>query len=113
MALPKKNRLKEKNDFREVFRRGKTVNDSFMLFKFVPNQLQESRFAFIVSRKVSKKAVIRNQLKRRLSELVGAEIPRLKRPVDGIFIVRAQATKESFEKLKDGVIRIFGEAKLI
>ena len=68
--LPKKNRLKNKKDFERVFKQGKGFKEDFLFFKITKNNLKENRFGFIVSLKVSKKAVLRNKVKRRLREII-------------------------------------------
>lgn len=64
--LPKVNRLKSDKDFRNVFRNGKTLENQFIRIKFLKNQKNISRFGFIISNKIIKKANLRNSLKRRL-----------------------------------------------
>lgn len=68
MALNKKNRLKKKVDFEEVFKKGIAVKGSFLFIKYKKNKLGMPRFGFVVSVKVAKKAVERNKIKRVLSE---------------------------------------------
>ncbi|MEK7121524.1 MAG: ribonuclease P protein component [Patescibacteria group bacterium] len=69
MALNKKNRLKKKLDFEEVFKKGKAVKGSFLFIKYIKNDLGVSRFGFVVSVKVAGKAVERNRIRRILSEV--------------------------------------------
>lgn len=64
--LPKINRLKSDKDFKNVFKSGKMLENRFLRVKFLKNQRNYSRFGFITSAKVLKKATIRNFLKRRL-----------------------------------------------
>ncbi len=68
MALNKKNRLKKKRDLESVFKKGKAVKGSFLSIKYKKTEIGIPRFGFIVSTKVSKKAVERNRIKRILSE---------------------------------------------
>ena len=70
--LKKINRLKKKKDFEKVLRGGKGFKEDFLLFKTIKNNLKTSRFGFIISQKVSKKATVRNKLKRKLSGLIEA-----------------------------------------
>ena len=70
MALNKKNRLKNKRDFDDVFKKGRTIRGSFLFIKYLKNKLNLPRFGFIVSAKVAKRAVDRNKLRRILSEAV-------------------------------------------
>ena len=64
--LPKINRLKSDRDFRNVFKNGGTLENQLFRVKYLKNQKNASRFGFIISAKISKKATIRNFLKRRL-----------------------------------------------
>lgn len=68
--LPKINRLTKKKDFDSIFKKGKSLKIDFLVFKILKNDLKESRFGFVVSKTISKKAVIRNKVKRRLREAV-------------------------------------------
>ncbi|MDP3792770.1 MAG: ribonuclease P protein component [bacterium] len=77
MALNKKNRLKKKRDFENVFKKGKAVNGSFLFIKYKKNKLGVSRFGFVVSAKVARGAVERNRIKRTLSETVRGVIDSL------------------------------------
>ena len=74
MALNKKNRLKKKHDFENVFKKGKAVKGSFLFIKYRKNELGVPRFGFVVSAKVARKAVERNKTRRILSEAVGGRI---------------------------------------
>ncbi len=66
MALNKKNRLKKKRDFENVFKKGKAVKGSFLFIKYIKNDLGLPRFGFVVSAKVEKSAVKRNKIRRTL-----------------------------------------------
>lgn len=69
--LPKTNRLIKEEDFRKVFRsRNKKSCPLFDLFVLEKENSVPSRFGFIVSNKISKKAVLRNRAKRLLRESV-------------------------------------------
>ena len=67
--LPGINRLKKKRDFEHVFKQGRGLREGFLSLKFVKNGLGTTRFGFVVGQKVSRKAVIRNKVKRRLRDL--------------------------------------------
>ena len=74
MSLNKKNRLKKKRDFEDVFKKGKAVKGSFLFIKHKNNELGAPRFGFVVSAKIAGKAVERNKIRRILSEAVGGRI---------------------------------------
>ncbi|MDD3386669.1 MAG: ribonuclease P protein component [Candidatus Pacebacteria bacterium] len=64
--LPKENRLKKKKEFETVFKNGKTVRSKNIISKYFKSEDNKTKIGFIVSKKVSKKAVERNKIKRRL-----------------------------------------------
>ena len=61
--LPEINRLKSDEDFKNVFKNGKTLENQFFRIKFLKNQKNFSRFGFIISARILKKATARNILK--------------------------------------------------
>jgi len=87
--LPKKNCLKKEKDFAKVFKEGQNFKEDFLYLKIKKNNLKSSRFGFIVSKKVSKKATSRNKIKRRLREIVRIKLPFIKKGIDGVIIVAA------------------------
>ena len=60
--------LKKQNDFQNVFNRGNVFGNKVFAFYFVKNGIEENRIGIIVSKKVSKKAVVRNRLRRQIRE---------------------------------------------
>ena len=68
--LAREARLKKNKDFEQIFKKGKSVKGDFLLLKIVKNKLNKNRFAAIVSQKVSKKAIIRNKIRRRIAEII-------------------------------------------
>ncbi|MBV8884953.1 MAG: ribonuclease P protein component [Chroococcidiopsidaceae cyanobacterium CP_BM_RX_35] len=77
MALPKANRLQHRQDFREVFRDGIRRNSSHLTLRALPSQPEiplleavkatpPTRIGISISLKVSKRAVIRNRIKRQI-----------------------------------------------
>ncbi len=72
--LAREFRLSKTLDIRRVFQRGSSCASPFFSIKFLRNPSPTSgfRFAVIVPNKISKKAVVRNRIKRRLREMVRA-----------------------------------------
>ena len=73
MALAKKFRLKNKNDFDSVFKKGKTIKGPFLLFKIKKNNLGNARIGITIPLKVSKKATVRNSIKRKINSSINTE----------------------------------------
>lgn len=67
--LSSKNRLRKKSDINKVFKQGAYIAGNFIFLKFAKNNLNTNRFTFVVSSKISKKAVLRNKIKRQLREI--------------------------------------------
>lgn len=111
--LPRENRLKRKKDFKKVFQKGKSVKGNFLLLKKTENELGVSRFGFIVSSKVFKKAVERNKLKRRLRHIVREFLPEIKEGVDGVFVALSSVKGKNFEEIKKEVEKILKKSKLL
>lgn len=105
--LPKKNRLVREKDFDAVFQQGKGGKKEFLAFKSKKNNLSQSRFGFMVSKKVSLNAVERNRTKRRLRSLVLGQMNRLKTPADVVIIAMPGASRKSFEDFRRAVSGIF------
>lgn len=111
--LPAINRLKKKRDFDRVFKKGKGFKEDFLVLKSTPNNLKISRFGFIVSQKVSKKATVRNKIKRKLRELVRLRMAEIKKGIDGVLIVSKGLENEKLEQLEKKFVGLFKKAKLI
>ena len=70
MAFSKKERVVREKDFQKIRKIKETSRFQFGSIKKVKNNLLFSRFAFIVSKKVSSSAVSRNKTRRKISEIV-------------------------------------------
>lgn len=98
--LPLKNRLKKKKDFENVFAGGKTAKAKYFFLKTIETKNAESRIGFIVSKKVSKKAVERNRTKRLFREAVRLDVARIKPGHDLVFIVLNSAKEKDLTEIK-------------
>ena len=110
MALNKKNRLKKKKDFEGVFKGGKAVRGNFLFAKYLKNDLGFPRFAFIVSSKVSKKAVVRNRIRRVLSDISRTRLKEIG-PVDAILIADKRIIEAPREKIEQDLESILRKLK--
>ncbi|MBI2068694.1 MAG: ribonuclease P protein component [Candidatus Yanofskybacteria bacterium] len=110
MALNKKNRLKKKKDFEGVFKQGKAVKGNFLFVKYRKNGSGYPRIAFIVSSKVSRKAVVRNRIRRILSDISRTRLKELG-PVDIILIADKKIIEAPREKIEQDLESIFRKLK--
>ena len=99
--LAKINRIKKKKDFDEIFKKGKIFRSDSLIFKFKKNNLKESRFGFVVSLKVSKSAVVRNKIRRRMSEIIRQNMDGIKNGTDLVIIALPGFEKKDFIETKE------------
>ncbi len=87
--LAKKHRLTGSKDFERVQREGKTFqSQNFGVAYLNRGDAGPSRFAFVVSTKISKDAVDRNTIKRHMSETVRLITPYIKEGFDIVFLAK-------------------------
>lgn len=99
--LSVKNRLVKKKDFDIIFTKGKTVKNGFLIFKILKSHFKNSRFGFVVSKKVSPRAVVRNRVKRELRAVVLDIIKDIKNPIDVIIVALPASKEKSFLEFKE------------
>ena len=105
--LKKQNRLIKNRDFEKVFKQGKGIKENFLYCKFIKNSLNFNRVGFIVSKKVSKKGVIRNKIKRRLREITRKNLPYLKKALDICIICLPEIKQKKFYQIEESIKKIF------
>jgi len=98
--LEKKNRLTSNDLFKKVFQGGERLDNKLFSISFRKNNLVSPRFAVIVSTKVSKSAVVRNKLKRRIRASLKEFIPVFKEGWDVIVISKKPSIDNDFAKIK-------------
>lgn len=111
MALSKENRLRKKNDFDAVFKKGASFKNSCLALKVAKNGLSGARVGIVVSLKVSKKAVERNKIRRRLSEAVKANFP-MEKGFDMALVALPPIKEKDFAGVDQCIKDIFKKAKL-
>ena len=96
-----------------IFKKGKGFKNGFLALRVINNNLPESRFGFVISKKVSQKAVIRNKIKRRLGEIIRADMKKIKKGSDIVFISLPGLEKNNFLEIKELVKNILKKAGLL
>ena len=115
MALPKANRLRSRHDFRAVFREGFRCHGSYMTLRALrpcnnkspssdtPNKngqkqiegsLTPPRIGISISTKVSKKAVVRNRLRRQIAAVLFELLPKLAPQWRLVVVVKPTAVQQ-------------------
>ena len=101
--LPRINRIKKKKEFELIFKNSKSFKNSLFIFKVAKNVLEFNRFGFVVSQKVSKKAVTRNKVRRRLAEAVRNETKGIKGGMDVVLIALPRIAEAGIHEIQEAV----------
>lgn len=105
--LASKFRLKGKTNFARVELGGKLVQSkSFGLGIYDRGDNQATKFGFIISTKVSKKAISRNRIKRITADTVRRLLSNFRNGLDVVFLFKSNATKTSKKELEDEITKL-------
>jgi len=85
--LAKKFRVSSKR-IEEVKKKGKLIQGDFFGVVFMKNNKENSRFSFVISKKISKKAVERNRIKRVLIKAIKTNLEKVPPGFDFVFLVK-------------------------
>lgn len=113
--LSKQHRFHGNNSLRFVLSKGHTVKVQNMALKSIHNKRTSTfRVAIVVSRKVSKSAVVRNRIRRRIYAVIDDYRTYLTEPHDLVFFVYSdEVTQLSPPELKRRVAKLLKQAKII
>jgi len=107
----RQNRFK-KADFNNLFKKSKTVSEKLVLLKFRRNNFKNSRFCFVVSLKISKKATLRNKLKRQLREIIKINSENIKPGFDVAIIARPEIIGKKYQDIEKSLEALLKKTKL-
>ena len=102
--LAASNRLRSRRDIARVFQRGRFGADGPVSVKAGPNRLNYSRAVVVVSKKVSKKAVVRNRIRRRVAAVMAAEWATVTPGYDIVVTLRDDVTAAATPELARRVV---------
>ncbi|WP_204104180.1 MULTISPECIES: ribonuclease P protein component [Spirulina sp. CCY15215] len=111
MGLPQANRLKHWRDFQEVYQRGKRYSGSYLTLRslsVMPKSetgateaeitlIPSTRIGISIGKKVSKKAVVRNRIKRQIRAAIREILPQMSGGWKLAIGVKSTATKCEYE----------------
>lgn len=79
--------------------KGKIYNGQFFTLRIAKNGLFHNRFAFVVSKKIDKRAVVRNKIKRKLRFCIEKMFNKIKTGYDFVFYVKKLAASQALKDL--------------
>ncbi|MDH5596605.1 MAG: ribonuclease P protein component [Candidatus Peregrinibacteria bacterium] len=105
--LSKKNRIQNQRLIQKLGRQGTSFMTTHFIFKFLPSDLPDSKFAIAISKKIAPKAVSRNKLRRQITESLRHNLPSIPSPVVAL-IIQKKGTPEKLEyAIIDTEVQIF------
>lgn len=114
-VIARKHRFHGHGSLRFVYKHGRTVRGQMFSLKYISNDRRSVyRLAVVVSKKVSKSAVIRNRIRRRLYEIVRRYEQSIEKPYDLVLTVFSeQLAIIPAEELEKAIINLLKQAKII
>lgn len=110
--MKRQDRLRHNVDFQRVRRNGKFHASPLMVLAFLRNELDCSRFGFVVSKRLGK-AVQRNRIKRRMREVIRLHMPQIKPGFDLVFIARQPLNQASYAEIEQLLEKLLKESNLL
>jgi ribonuclease P protein component len=112
--MRKKHRLRANADFGRLRRKGRTLAHPLLVLAFLPNDLEHSRFGFVVGGRIGK-AVKRNRIKRRMREAARIKLQRgeVAGGWDIVFIARRPIVDASFQQVDEAIGLLLRRAGLV
>ncbi len=113
LVLPGSHRLRSSRAFQRIYQAGATVGEQHLVLHVLelPDQAEPSLVGFAVSKRVGN-AVVRNRVRRRLRELVRAELGGLRSGVQIVVAARPSAARATFPELAESMRRALSRARL-
>ncbi len=112
--LPKEHRLSNEHDFGIVKTRGRSFfGKLFSVRILVHKSKRPARFGFVVSTKVSRRAVDRNKMKRMLREIVRKHLEDFSFGFDCVIFVKKSMIEASLFQVESEMMNIFERAGIL
>ena len=113
MALNRALRLRKNSDFQRVRQQGHSISSRLLILAWMPNDLAQVRIGIVVSKRISKHAVVRNHIKRLLGEAIRAFLPELSGGWDVILSARSSILTADLPTLRQDVGTLLRRARLL
>ena len=99
--------LKKRKDFELVMKEGKMHQTPlFGLLVYISEEVKDRKFGFLISKKVSKRAVDRNRIKRLLAEAVRKNIDVFSKKAWMVFLAKKTLIDLKYEEVEKEILKI-------
>ncbi|MBN1217987.1 MAG: ribonuclease P protein component [Anaerolineae bacterium] len=110
--MRRKYRLRRNSDFQQVRQHGKFNASPLMVLAFLRNELDHSRFGFVVNKRLGQ-AVQRNKIKRRMREATRLRMDRVKPGFDLVLIARQPICEASYTEIEESLEHLLKKSGLL
>jgi len=102
-VLKRENRIRLKREFAEVKNKGRVLYSPLFGFLTYKENDDQKKIGFIVSKKISKRAVDRNRIRRILSEIVRKNLERFENGTRIIFLTKKEILGKKYDEVEKEV----------
>lgn len=119
MGLPSRHRLKQRKEFQSVYKQGIRRSSRHFVIKalLMGENLEfnsmDTKIGISISRKVSKKAVVRNRIKRQIRSVFRCLLPKISFPWLIVVIVKPEAQECNYEHFLRELEQLLIKAEII
>lgn len=111
--LPQENRLRLRRDFDAVYQRGFRRGSRCFTLRVLKRPEQPTRIGISISRKVSKRAVVRNRIKRQIRAILRIFLPRTKSGFSIVIGVRIEAVECDYSQFLQELEQLLIKAEVL
>jgi ribonuclease P protein component len=105
-VLKKINRISSKKEFLEIKNKGKLFGSPIFGVLILKKEDEFKKFGFIISKKISKRAVDRNKIKRRMAEVLKNNLDKFSLGTRMIFLVKKEILNKKIEEIEKEIVKI-------
>ena len=109
--MKKINIIKESKDFDNIIHTGKYIKNNYYIIYYKDKESDYYRFGLSVGKNISKKAVVRNKLKRRLKSIIDNNKNCYSKMKDYIIIMKGRCISATYEELEENFLNIINQVK--
>lgn len=104
--LKKINRIGSRKEFLEIKSKGEMRYSPIFGVLVFKKEDEVVKFGFIISKKISKKAVDRNKIKRRMSEILRKNLDKFESGTRMIFLVKREILDKKIEEIEKEISKL-------
>ena len=103
--LKRENRIRLKKEFLEIKNKGRVYYSPLFGLLMSKENDDQKKFAFVVSKKISKKAVERNRIRRLLSEVVRNNLDKFEDGIRLVFLTKQAVLGKSLKEIERELLK--------